>query len=631
LLSAFEASQAVASPGEPEVKAVVPAITGSIPENSLSSVSCGSSGNCSAVGSYYDSSDTLQALFLNQSGGKWASGVEATLPANRIGASLASVSCASAEACSAVGSSFESSGHSQGVLLSETAGAWAPGIEATPPANAGSIPDVFFSSVSCASPANCSAVGGYTDSSGHSQGLLLSEIAGAWAPGIEATLPANAGPNPEVSLTSVSCVSAGNCTAVGSYTDSSGDGQGVLLSEIAGTWAPGIEATVPASAAANPLVHLASVSCASAGNCTAVGGYAASDAPEHGLLLNENAGTWAPGIEATLPANGAGSSLVSSFVDSVSCASAGNCTAVGNCNCGLFASSPNGLLLTESAGTWATGVEATPPGNTSFDVTLSSVSCAAAGNCSAAGAYGEFCMEHCQAFSNGLLLNQSGGAWGAGIEAIPPANASEVSVNSVSCASAGNCSAVGSHLCGYPGLLLSETAGTWAPGIQAPLPANALPSNAGCPTPQQAVLSRLRISPKTFVLAGRRVKGHCVKQTTKDRIHRRCIRPITLHVSYTLSSPATVPFTVKRRAPGRRANGRCAKPTNRNKRQRGCTRLLSLPGKISVSGASGANSFTFRGRIGGKRLGPGSYQLTATPQANGQAGTSQTIKFKIAA
>ena len=56
-----------------------------------------------------------------------------------------------------------------------------------------------------------------------------------------------------------------------------------------------------------------------------------------------------------------------------------------------------------------------------------------------------------------------------------------------------------------------------------------------------------------------------------------------------------------------------------------------MPGKITVSGATCANSFTFRGRIGGKRLAPGSYRLTATPQANRQAGTSQTNTFKIAA
>ena len=75
----------------------------------------------------------------------------------------------------------------------------------------------------------------------------------------------------------------------------------------------------------------------------------------------------------------------------------------------------------------------------------------------------------------------------------------------------------------------------------------------------------------------------------------------------------------------------CAKPTNTNNRRGRCTRPIPVPGKITVSGATCANSFTFRGRIGGKRLAPGSYRLTATPHANRQAGTSRTIAFKIAA
>ena len=58
---------------------------------------------------------------------------------------------------------------------------------------------------------------------------MLTETSGTWALGVEALLPANAGANPDASLDSVSCVSAGNCTAVGEYEDSSGHEQGLLL------------------------------------------------------------------------------------------------------------------------------------------------------------------------------------------------------------------------------------------------------------------------------------------------------------------------------------------------------------------------------------------------------------------
>jgi hypothetical protein len=100
----------------------------------------------------------------------------------------------------------------------------------------------------------------------------------------------------------VSCASAGNCTAVGTYFDSSsGNSQGLLLTQTAGTWATGTEAPLPANAASTPAVKLLSVSCASAGNCTAVGTYIHSSGSRQGLLLTQTAGTWATGTQAALP------------------------------------------------------------------------------------------------------------------------------------------------------------------------------------------------------------------------------------------------------------------------------------------------------------------------------------------
>src|SRR5439155_21504555 len=125
------------------------------------------------------------------------------------------VSCVSAGHCSAVGHYMDGSSHAQGMLLTETTGTWATGVEASPPANAGSNPGVNLRSVSCASAGDCSAVGGYTDGSGHEQGLLLTEPAGPWATGAEASLPRTAGSDPGAALSSVSCASAGNCSAVG--------------------------------------------------------------------------------------------------------------------------------------------------------------------------------------------------------------------------------------------------------------------------------------------------------------------------------------------------------------------------------------------------------------------------------
>ena len=398
------------------VEASLPANARTNPNVFLGSVSCASAGNCTAVGFYTDSSGHSQGLLLSETSGTWAAGVEASLPANA-GTNpnvRLSVSCASAGNCTAVGSYFDSSGHEQGVLLSETSGTWAAGVEPSLPANAGTNPSASVYSVSCASAGNCTAVGSYTDSSGHSQGLLLTETSGTWAAGVEASLPANAGPNPNLSLNSVSCASAGNCTAVGNYNDSydssSVQDQGLLLTETSGTWATGVDASLPAGAGTASYVVVQDVSCASAGNCTAVGQYEDSSFNFHGLLLSETSGTWAAGVEASLPAgacastsagNGCGAGGDSVDLGSVSCASAGNCTAVGSYD--DSSGHQPGLVLSETSGTWATGVEASLPANASTTAAgLSSVSCASAGNCTAVGEYTDS-----SGHEQGLLLGGS--------------------------------------------------------------------------------------------------------------------------------------------------------------------------------------------------------------------------------
>jgi PASTA domain-containing protein len=371
-------------------------------------------------------------------------------------------------------------------------GGWRAGVEAVLPANAATNRFVDINSVSCASAGNCSAVGVYDDSSGGRQGLLLSETAGAWGAGVEADLPANAAIDASqfVTLFSVSCASAGNCSAVGSYRDSSGGYQGLLLSETAGSWATGVEAVLPANAATpNPRPSLVSVSCPSAGNCSAVGVYPDSSGGRQGLLLSETAGAWGAGVEAGLPANAATGTEQEVDINSVSCASAGNCSAVGD-----YGASGGGgrvLLLTETAGTWRSGVEAALPANAvTGDVSLASVSCASAGNCSAVGTYqGPTGCDRCES-ARGLLLTETGGKWRAGVEAVLPADAYApgpgVELASVSCASAGNCSAVGGYLSSTEsggGLLLSERAGRWSKGVEAPyggLTSVSCPSRRNC-------------------------------------------------------------------------------------------------------------------------------------------------------
>ena len=411
---------------------------------------------------------------LASANANWGTGVEATPPANAGAApevSLGDVQCPSAGDCTAVGSYVDNSGDRQGLLLTEAAGTWGAGAEAALPAGAASNPKVELVSVSCPSAGNCTAVGHYLNSSGNQQMLLLSESSGTWATGLKAALPANAAPEQEqeVVLNHLSCLSAGNCTAVGRYVDSSSFQQGLLLNETSGSWTTGVEAVLPANAASNPEVFMNGLSCSSVGNCTAVGDYTAGGDSPQGFLLTETSGAWGTGVEATAPAN-AGSRL---FLDGVSCPAAGNCTAVGD----YFDRSGDnqGLLLSETSGTWGTGIEAALPANTNTHpyVFLNGVSCPSPGNCTAVGVYIDSSEE-----GEGLLLSESSGTWGTGVEAPVPANAASdplVRLGSASCPSAGSCSVASEYTerSGYrQGLLLTESAGTWA-ALEAALPANA--------------------------------------------------------------------------------------------------------------------------------------------------------------
>ncbi|HEY1591222.1 MAG TPA: Ig-like domain-containing protein [Solirubrobacteraceae bacterium] len=145
-------------------------------------------------------------------------------------------------------------------------------------------------------------------------------------------------------------------------------------------------------------------------------------------------------------------------------------------------------------------------------------------------------------------------------------------------------------------------------------------------TPQASALS---VTPHTFALTGRLVRGHCVATSAANRRHRTCARQIKLRVSYRLTIAASVTFTIKRLFRGRLVNGRCVKPTRTNRHRPHCIGFVGVRGTLTRTGTAGANSFVFNGKIGGLTLRPGSYRLILIPAANGPAGRAQSIGFQI--
>ena len=183
--------------------------------------------------------------------------------------------------------------------------------------NAGGHADVL--SLSCTTANDCTAGGYYTDGAGRLQAFVVKETSGVWgnASAVPGTVLLNTGGDARV--TSVSCATAGNCAAGGYYSDVNGDQHAFVVNQTSGSWGSAID--VPGTGV-NSAVN--SVSCATAGNCSA-GGYFESGS--EAFVVNETSGSWGNAIKvpgsATLNVGG------SAAVTSVSCATAGNCTAGG--------------------------------------------------------------------------------------------------------------------------------------------------------------------------------------------------------------------------------------------------------------------------------------------------------------
>jgi len=98
---------------------------------------------------------------------------------------------------------------------------------------------------------------------------------------------------------------------------------------------------------------------------------------------------------------------------------------------------------------------------------------------------------------------------------------------------------------------------------------------------------------------------------------------------YTLSEAATVKIAISQRLAGRRKGKRCVAPTRKLRKAKKCTRVAAR-GTLTRTSRQGKNSVAFSGRIGSRKLSPGSYQatLTATDAAKNTS-RGKTITFRI--
>ncbi len=147
------------------------------------------------------------------------------------------------------------------------------------------------------------------------------------------------------------------------------------------------------------------------------------------------------------------------------------------------------------------------------------------------------------------------------------------------------------------------------------------PPPAGTPpTPpaRPASIARLGVSPLAFRAASSGPSARAAGASPTGAI-----------VSFIGDKAAVVTYRVARALSGRRARERCVAPDRASRTAPSCTRLVTVSGGFSRSAAAGLNRFRFTGRIGGRKLQAGRYQLRATPRSGGHAGATRRTGFRI--
>jgi hypothetical protein len=365
-------------------------------EAGVDSVSCPSAGNCTISGGYTDGHGHGQVFVTSERDSRWGAAIEipgtAGLNAQQIGDT--SVSCASAKNCAARGFYTDGQRHTHLFVLSRRNGRWSAATVV--PGTVGGV-QAGVNSMWCDSAGDCLAGGVYNDQ-GRQQAFVANERNARW--GVAVNVLRASGLNAaQAWVTSVSCASAGNCASGGSYEDGHGHSLVFVVGERGGRWGTAIEIPGIAGLNAGGYPQVSSVSCPSAGNCAAGGWYLDSSHNRHAFIVSERNGRWGNAIE--IPGTQA-----RSWVNSVSCGSAEDCAADGG-----YIGNSGGIrpfVASEQGGRWAAVevpgiaslISSIPGhgGNTEVSATSclngyclpGAMSCLSSGYCLAGGYFGDY-------------------------------------------------------------------------------------------------------------------------------------------------------------------------------------------------------------------------------------------------
>jgi hypothetical protein len=336
------------------------------------SVSCHLPGNCGAAGN-----NSGLVYVAGQKRGRWGRGEKVPgLAALDLGgnAVVNALSCGAAGSCVAGGSYVDGSGHTRAFVVTQRKGVWgkAQQVPGLAPLNKGGF--ASLSAMSCVSAGDCTGGGLYTNGSGAQQAFVVSQADYRWhaaanLPGLPAL---NKGAYAQVST--VSCTSPVNCGAGGIYTDGGFDNTAFVVSRNGGAWQKSLRLAGINGLSPGPSIGIDQISCSSADNCGAGGFYTDASDSQQAFVASEINGKWAAGeaVPGTVKAN----TGLSALTASVSCRSKGNCTAGGVFT--LVSGHSAVFVVSEINGVWRTAKDITGIG---IYETLYSISCAAPASC----------------------------------------------------------------------------------------------------------------------------------------------------------------------------------------------------------------------------------------------------------
>lgn len=541
-----------------------------VPSNASPTMTCWSGGNCVAVGTYLDHINRSRVFVQDEVNGTWMPTSSATgTDAQAGGAVVSAVSCGGPGDCVGIGGIGGAS-----FIEEEVSGTWRP-MRSVPGLSASIASQLLV--VDCPAPGSCTAAGQYESSSGIEETFTTSETGGTWSTYKLMDGSASLGVSPSGAFAAatpdaISCSDANSCAVGGYVSNYNSDTAGYIYGEVGGLWEPATLETSTTPAGLNYQFSgvVSTVSCHIAGSCVAGGYYQDASGAQQALLVTQSGSKWSeeelPGTAALNVSGGitfAGGITLGAALTSISCASAGNCTAIGYY--GDATAVEQGFVATESSGTWSPaaplpGLAALNAGasHSNSGATPSAVSCPTYGNCSIVGDYTD-AKGHIQYFTAGEVTGTTGDATMLpGTSTFPVEQSGPYAPNTLSdlwCASGGDCLVVGA-LPAYDApsttpiaFTAVETASAWDPAAPYTATATVTVGTAAtvsatqCPAPGECVALGQYETASRSVLTFVAQEAHGTWRADTELTSLKALGNVDAYVDY-LSCPAVGACTV---------------------------------------------------------------------------------------